>query len=181
MAPGGPRTTVLLFARSDDDGAARVCAGGNTGGERVTLSWAGQPTVCLQAGEWMRLLKPLRVEASRVVDSKNHNATLNRRDGRQACQLRSRPIACEQVPREWLFTDRGGRWGVGFRRLALPTNDSAVWGNGLVRPPLALEPSQLSPPQHGRANPGSVRQHMGQAGTAIGQMFKSRKSVGCGP
>jgi hypothetical protein len=117
----------------------------------------------------MRLLKPLRVEASRVVDSKNHNVTLNRRDGRQACQLRSRPIACGQVPREWLFPDRGGRWGVGFRRLALPTNDSAVWGNGLVRPPLALEPSHLSPPHHGRANPGSVRQHMGQAGTAIGR------------
>lgn len=155
-----------------------VCARGETREENALLyPGAGQPTVCLQPGEWRRLLKPLRVEASRVVDSKNHNSTLNRRDGRQGCQLRSRPIACEQVPREWLFPDRGGRWGVGFRRLALPTIDSAVWGNGLVRPPLALEPSHLSPPHHGRANPRSVRQHMGTAGTAIGRRDGSRKST----
>ena len=178
MAPGGPRTTVLLLAGSDGDGAARVCAGGNTGGEHVTLSWAGQPTVCLQPGEWMRLLKPLRVEASRVVDSKNHNVTLNRRDGRQACQLRSRPIACGQVPREWLFPDRGGRWGVGFRRLALPTNDSAVWEwtgsttpgtrtlSALTSSSRACKPWERSP-AHGTGRPHRLAR----------QIVKSRKSV----
>jgi hypothetical protein len=67
----------------------------------------------------------------------------------------------------FLIVEAAGAWVFGGLRSQLMIRPFG--GNGLVRPPLALEPSQLSPPHHGRANPGSVRQHMGQAGTAIGR------------